>query len=104
MLWLLLVRSAQRLLCRRRVRTKHQQRLAENGNVEEIWKTKKLNKAHLNVFDVVVEQQLHKHWNNVLLANQYTIVLILGQDVKCADCPFDNFLHPNSVGVSTWLL
>lgn len=63
-----------------------------------------LHHIYLNILNVIVEQQLHKHWNDVLLTNQLTIVLILGENVQCADRSLDNLLHTNTVGISSRLL
>lgn len=60
--------------------------------------------TYLNVFDVVVEEQLHKDWNDILLSDQLTVVVILRQNVKSAHSDFDDLLHANAVSVSSRLL
>lgn len=56
-------------------------------------------KTHLNVFNVVVEQQLDKDRNHVLLADELPVQFLLGEDVECADRALDDLLHADAVGV-----
>jgi hypothetical protein len=60
--------------------------------------------TNLNVFNVIVEQQLNENWNDVLLADHLTVVLVFRENVKGANGSLDDFLHSNAIGVGSWLL
>lgn len=66
--------------------------------------TPKEGKTHLNVFNVVVEQQLDKDRNHVLLADELPVQFLLGEDVEGADRALDDLLHADAVGVGPWWL
>lgn len=57
--------------------------------------------AYLNVFNVVVEEQLNEDWNDILLANQLTVVIVLGKNVQSSDGSLNNLFHSDAVGISS---
>jgi hypothetical protein len=75
-----------------------------NKSFKTVFESNSTCETHLNVFNVIVEQQLNEHWNNILLADHLTVVLVFRENVKGANGSLDDFLHSNAIGVGSWLL